>query len=158
MKKPALFFLQFFILLFGFVILTALIRLPLTEGRAVNLDLVQIYTDLFILYVYTASIPFFVAFFLAFQLLEYSRKSSLFSLAAVEAIKRIRYCIIVFSLFTFLAGIFILVFNDKEDDTAGFISLCIITILLSTLVAITASVFEKKVRKGIDLKSKISIH
>ncbi|HBS53057.1 MAG TPA: DUF2975 domain-containing protein [Flavobacterium sp.] len=158
MKKPALFFLQFFILLFGFVILTALIRLPLTEGRAVNLDLVQIYTDLFILYVYTASIPFFVAFFLAFQLLEYSRKSSLFSLAAVEAIKRIRYCIIVFSLFTFLAGIFILVFNDKEDDPAGFISLCIITILLSTLVAITASVFEKKVRKGIDLKSKISIH
>jgi hypothetical protein len=95
---------------------------------------------------------------LAFQLLGYSRKSSLFSLAAVEAIKRIRYCIIVFSLFTFLAGIFILVFHDKEDDPAGFISLCIITILLSTLVAITASVFEKKVRKGIDLKSKISIH
>lgn len=156
MKKPALFFLQFFILLFGFVILTALIRLPLTEGRAVNLDLVQIYTDPFILYVYTASIPFFVALFLAFHLLGYSRKSSLFSLAA--AIKRIRYCIIVFSLFTFLAGIFILVFHDKEDDPAGFISLCIITILLSTLVAITASVFEKKVRKGIDLKSKISIH
>jgi uncharacterized membrane protein len=102
MKKPPLFFLQFFILLFGFVILTALIRLPLTEGRAVNLDLVQIYTDPFILYVYTASIPFFVALFLAFQLLGYSRKSSLFSLAAVEAIKRIRYCIIVFSLFTFL--------------------------------------------------------
>ena len=154
MKKPALFFLQFFILLFGFVKLTALIRLPLTEGRAVNLDLVQIYTDLFILYVYTASIPFFVALFLAFQLVRYSRKSSLFSLAAVEAIKRIRYCIIVFSLFTFLAGIFILVFHDKEDDPAGFISLCIFTILLSTLVAITASVFEKKVRKGIDLKSK----
>jgi hypothetical protein len=91
---------------------------------------------------------------LAFHLLGYSRKSSLFSLAAVEAIKRIRYCIIVFSLFTFLAGIFILVFHDKEDDPAGFISLCIFTILLSTLVAITASVFEKKVRKGIDLKSK----
>ena len=158
MKKPALFFLQFFILLFGFVILTALIRLPLTEGRAVNLDLVQIYTDPFIVYAYTASIPFFVALFLAFQLVRYSRKSSLFSLAAVEAIKRIRYCIIVFSLFTFLAGIFILVFHDKEDDPAGFISLCIFTILLSTLVAITASVFEKKVRKGIDLKSKISIH
>lgn len=154
MKKPALFFLQFFILLFGFVILTALIRLPLTEGRAVNLDLVQIYTDPFIVYAYTASIPFFVALFLAFQLVRYSRKSSLFSLAAVEAIKRIRYCIIVFSLFTFLAGIFILVFHDKEDDPAGFISLCIFTILLSTLVAITASVFEKKVRKGIDLKSK----
>jgi hypothetical protein len=154
MKKTSIYFLQSAILLFGFVILAVLIRLPLTEGRAVNLDLFHIYTDPFILFVYAASIPFVYTLFMAFKLLRYIGQSQLYSLDAIAAVMNIRYCVIVFSIFTFTAGVLILIFHDKEDDPAGFISLCIITILLSIVVAIMASLFEKKIRKAIDLKSK----
>jgi ABC-type transport system involved in cytochrome c biogenesis permease subunit len=91
---------------------------------------------------------------MAFKLLRYIGQSQLYSLDAIAVVTNIRYCVIVFSIFTFTAGVLILIFHDKEDDPAGFISLCIITILLSILVAIMASLFEKKIRKAIDLKSK----
>lgn len=138
------------------MILAALIKLPLTEGRAVNLDLFHIYTDPFILYGYATSIPFFLALFMAFKLLKYIGQSQLYSLDAIAAVMNIRYCVIVFSIFTFTAGVLILIFHDQEDDSAGFIFLCIITILLSIFVATIASLLENKIRKVIELKSKIA--
>jgi hypothetical protein len=154
MKKGAIYLLQFAVLLLGFVVLAALIRLPLTEGRAINLDLFHIYTDPFILYGYATSIPFFFALFMAFKLLTYIEQSQLYSLDAIAAVIKIRYCVIVFSIFTFIAGVLIVLFHDKEDDPAGFISLCIMTIMLSIFVAIMAFLFEKKIRKAIALKTK----
>ncbi|MEZ4827762.1 MAG: DUF2975 domain-containing protein, partial [Bacteroidia bacterium] len=61
MKRTSIIFLQAVVVLVSMVALAILIRCPLTEGRAVNLDLFSIYADPFILYGYAASIPFFVA-------------------------------------------------------------------------------------------------
>ena len=69
MKRIPTLFLQAAIVLIGLVVLAALIGLPLTEGRAKNLDLLSVYADPFILYGYTASIAFFVALYKAFKLL-----------------------------------------------------------------------------------------
>ena len=52
MKQISIVFLQAVIVLIGMVILAILIWLPLTEGRATNLDLFTIYADKFILYGY----------------------------------------------------------------------------------------------------------
>jgi hypothetical protein len=131
------------------VILSFLIRIPLTEGRAVNLDLYHIYADPFILFGYIASIPFFVALYKGFKILGYYGQNKIFSLIAVTELKIIKYCAILFSIFILSAGIFIILFHNKEDDPAGFISLCILTAFLSIVVAGIAGVFEKKLRKGI---------
>lgn len=152
MKKTSIFFLRFVILLFGFVVFTLLIRLPLTEGRAVNLDLFHIYADPFILYGYVTSIPFFFVLFMAFKILGYIGKSKLFSLDAVGALKGLKYSAVLFSIFTFTAGVWIKLFHSKEEDPAGFISLCILTTFLSIIVATAASVFEKNLQQAIDLK------
>jgi hypothetical protein len=152
-KRATIFFLQCAILLFGFVILAVLIRFPLNEGRAANLALFHIYTDPFILFGYATSIPLFVALVMVFKLLGYIGQSKLFSSAAVGTLKRLRYCAILFSIFTFTAGIFIKLFHNIEDDPAGFISLCILTIFLFIIIGTTASVFEKNLQKAIDLKS-----
>ena len=71
MKRVSIVFLQTVIVLIGIVTLVLLIWFPLIEGRATNLDLVNIYLDMFILYGYTTSIPFFVALYNAFKLLAY---------------------------------------------------------------------------------------
>jgi len=149
MKRTTIILLQSLIIIFGIVILSFLIRVPLTEGRAVNLDLYHIYADPFILFGYIASIPFFVALYKGFKILGYYRQNKIFSLVAVRELKIIKYSAILFSIFILSAGIFIILFHNKEDDPAGFISLCILTTFLSIVVASVAGVFERKLQKEI---------
>ncbi len=79
MKKNSIIFLQIVIVLIGIVALAIMIRFPLTEGRATNLDLFSIYSDPFILYGYLASIAFFIAMYQAFKLLGYIGQNKVFS-------------------------------------------------------------------------------
>jgi len=85
MKKNSTIFLRVVIVLIGIVALTIMIRFPLTEGRAANLDLFSIYADPFILYGYAASIAFFVALYQAFKLLGYVGQNNIFSLSSARA-------------------------------------------------------------------------
>src|ERR1043166_3214860 len=127
MKRISTIFLQAVIVLIGIVAFAILIRFPLTEGRAANLDFFSIYSDPFILYGYAASILFFVALYKAFKLLGYIGQNKVFSSNAVGALKSIKYCAILLSIFIVMAGIFIRINHAKEDDPAGFIALCIVT-------------------------------
>ena len=88
MKKSSTVFLQVVIVLIGIVALAIMIRFPLTEGRAVNLDLFSIYSDPFIMYGYAASIPFFVALYQAYKLLGYIGQNKVFTLSSVRVFRR----------------------------------------------------------------------
>src|SRR3989344_1925111 len=107
MKKSSTIFLQVVIVLIGIVALVVMLRFPLTEGRAVNLDLFSIYSDPFILYGYLASIAFFVALYQAFKLLGYIGQNKVFSLSSVKALMTIKYCVIIQSILIVIAAIYI---------------------------------------------------
>ena len=130
-----------------------MIRFPLTEGRAENLDLFSIYADPFILYGYAASIPFFIALYKAFKLLRYIGQNKAFSLNSVRALSSIKYCAIVLSIFIVMAGLYLRIFHNKEDDPAGFLAMCIVTTFVSLVVATAVAVFEKILQNGMDIKS-----
>ena len=153
MKRISTVFLQAVIVLIGIVALAILIRIPLTEGRATNLDLFSIYFDSFILYGYAASIAFFVALYKAFKLLGYIGQNKVFSLNSVNTLKSIKYCAIVFSVLIVTAGLYIRIFHSKEDDPAGFLAICIVTTFASIVVATAAAIFEKLLQNAIDMKS-----
>ena len=153
MKKTSTIFLQGVIVLIGIVALAILIRFPLMEGRAANLDLVSIYTDPFILYGYGASIAFFVALYKAFKLLGYIGQNKVFSSNSVSALKSIKYCAIVLSILIAAAGLFIRISHDKEDDPAGFLAICILATFIAIVVATAAAIFEKILQNAIDMKS-----
>ena len=153
MKKISTIFLQTGIVLIGIVALAILIRFPLIEGRAANLDLFSIYADPFILYGYAVSIIFFVGLYKAFKLLGYIGQNKTFSSNSVGALKSIKYCAIALSILIVTAGILIILFHDKEDDPAGFLALCIVTTFASIVVATVATKFEKILQNGIDMKS-----
>ena len=153
MKRISIVFLQTVIVLIGIVALAILIRFPLTEGRAANLDFFSIYSDPFILYGYAVSIPFFIALFKAFKLLGYIRQNKVFSSNSVKTLKSIKYCAIVLSILIVLAGLYIRLFHNKEDDPAGFLAICIVTTFVSIVVATAAAIFEKILQNAIDMKS-----
>lgn len=153
MKKSSTLFLQAVLVLIGLVTLAVMIRFPLTEGRAVNLDLFSIYADPFIIYAYLASIPFYVALYQAFKLLRYIGRNEVFSLSSVMALRNIKYCAIILSGSIVMAGLYIRMFHAKEDDPAGFLALCIITTFISIVVATAAAVFEKTLQSAVEMKS-----
>jgi hypothetical protein len=152
MKRTSIMFLQAVVVVIGILALVVLIRLPLTEGRATNLDLFGIYSDPFILYGYAASIVFFVALYKAFKLLGYIGQNKVFSSSSVKTLKSIKYCAIVLSIFIVSAGLYIRLFHNKEDDPAGFLALCILTTFVSIVVATAAAIFEKILQNALDMK------
>lgn len=153
MKRISIIFLQVVIVLIGLVSLAILIRLPLSEGRATNLDLFSIYLDPFILYGYAASIAFFIALYKAFKFLGYIGQNKVFSSISVKTLKSIRYCALVLSILIALAGLYIKLFHNKEDDPAGFLAVCMVTTFVSIVVATSAGIFEKILLNAIDRKS-----
>lgn len=153
MKSTSIFFLQGVIVLIGIVALALLIVFPTTEGRAVGLNLIQIYTDPFILYGYAASVAFFVALYKAFRLLGYIRRNNVFSLSSVKALKGIKYCAIILGVAIVLAGLYVRFSGPGNDDSAGFLVLCMITTFVAIVVATAAAVFEKILQSAVDMKS-----
>jgi hypothetical protein len=153
MKRISIIFLQAVIVLIGIVALAILIRFPLIEGRAANLDLFSIYFDPFILYGYATSIAFFVALYKAFKLLGYIGQNKVFSSNAVKTLKSIKYCAIVLSVLIVAAALYIRTSHNKEDDPAGFLAICIVTTFVSVVVATAAAIFEKILQNAIDMKS-----
>ena len=153
MKIISIIFLQAVIVLICIVALAILIWLPLTEGRAVNLDLFSIYSDPFILYGYASSIVFFVAFYKAFKLLGYVGKNKLFSLNSLRTLRSIKYCAIILSILIVLAGLYIRIFHDKDDDPAGFLGMCIVTTFISIVVATVIAVLEKILQNVVEMKT-----
>lgn len=153
MKKASILFLQGVILLIVIVAIGILIRFPSTEGRAKNLDTFSIYTDPFILYGYTISIPFFVALYNTLKLLRLISQNNAFTRNALIRLRKIKYCLIILSSLILFAGLYIRLFHHKNDDPAGFLALCILTTFITLIVFTAVSVFEKIVENGVDIKS-----
>lgn len=153
MKKASIVFLQAVVMLIGLVVLALLIWLPLTEGRATNLDLISIYSDKFILYGYAASIAFFVVLYKAFRLLGYIAQNKVFSSNSIKALRDIRNCAIILSVLIVAAGLYVRIFHSKDDDPAGFMVVCMVTTFTSIVVATAAAIFEKILQNALDMKS-----
>jgi hypothetical protein len=153
MKKTSIIFLQAVVVLICIVTLTILIWFPLTEGRATNLDLISIYLDPLILYAYISSIAFFIALYHAFILLGYIGQNKVFDFKSVKALKSIKYCAIALSIMIVIAGVYVRIFHNKDDDPAGFIAICILTTFISIVIATAAAIFEKILQNAVDMKS-----
>ena len=148
MKKSSTLLLQGVIALIGIMVLVIMIWVPMTEGRATNLNLFSIYSDPFILYGYVASIPFFIALYNVFKLLRYIGKSKASSLNSLRSLRSIKYCAIILSILIVMAGLYIKIFHNKQDDPVGFLAMCIVTTFISLAVATAVVVFEKKLQNA----------
>jgi hypothetical protein len=82
MKRSSTIFLQIVIVLIGIGALALMLWEPHIEGRNAHATLFEIYfKDPFLAYAYIASIPFFIALYQAFKVLEYVRQNKTFSQA-----------------------------------------------------------------------------
>lgn len=152
MKKGSTLFLKFVLCLIAAGVLAGLMWFPQTEGAAQNLDLISIYTNPFILYIYMGSIPFFVGLYQAFKLLNLIDANQAFSKAAVTTLKNMKLASLSLIGFIVLALVFIRFFA-QGDDPAGPTALGIVVSFGVAVIATAAAVFEKLFQNAVDIKS-----
>ncbi|MDQ5889779.1 MAG: hypothetical protein QG609_272 [Patescibacteria group bacterium] len=153
MKRSSAIFIQAIIVLVGVIALFLMVRLPLTEGRAVNLSLFNIYSDPLIIYAYIASIPFFIGLYQVFKLLGRIGQNKVFSLKSVTYLRNIKYCAITLNILIVMAGLYIRAFHAAGDDPAGFLAMCIVATFIFVVIAAGSSFFERVERNVVDNKA-----
>ncbi len=152
MNRGSTFFLKGVLLLLGLGTLAGMVWFPHAEGRAANLDLISMYTDPFILYLYVASLPFFVGLFQAFKLLNFIDANKAFSQDAVNTLKNMKYATV-----TLIGGIVLalmyLRFFVRGEDPAGPMAVGMLAAFAAAVIATAAAVFEKLFQNAVDIKS-----
>ena len=152
MKRGSILFLRAVILLVGVGVLAGLLWEPRVEGRNVNADLVTIYfRDPFLAYAYVGSLPFFFGLYQAFKLLGYVGQGQAFSPAAVEALRRIKYCAL--AVIGFIVGGEAYILLGVSDDRAGGVAMGIFAGFVCVATATAAAVLERVLQSAVDLKS-----
>jgi hypothetical protein len=155
MKRSSTLFLKLIIWLLAIGVLVGMFWFPQTEGRAADLDLISIYADPLIIYVYLASIPFFVGLYQAIKLLNLIDANKAFSQAAVNTLKNMKLASLSLIGLIILALLYIrfLAPLGVDDDPAGPTMLGIVVSLAFGVIAIAAGVFQKLFQNAVDLKS-----
>jgi hypothetical protein len=151
-KRSSTAFLQTVIVLIGIGALALMLWEPHLEGRNAHATPFEIYfKDPFLAYAYVASIPFFTALYQAFKVLRYAGQNKVFSQAAVNALRTIKFC--AMAIIGFVAvGEVIIMFNDS-DDRAGGVAMGILIAFSSVIIAAAAATFERILQNAVDLKS-----
>lgn len=152
MNRRSTLFLKIVILLIAVGTLAGLIRFPQTEGRAVHLDLISIYTNPFIVYIYIGSLAFLLGLYQAFKLLNIIDGNKTFSQDAVTTLKNMKFASL--SLIGFIAvALFYIRFFVHGDDPAGPTMLGISLALAFGVIATAAGIFQKLLQNAVNLKS-----
>ena len=157
-QRLSIIFLQAVLIVIGIGTLAFLLVEPHFEGRNVNATLFAIYfNDPFLAYVYLGSIPAFVALYQAFKVLGYARSNTVFSRAAVNALRAIQYCMLLTAGAIVLADGFLMLAAHGEDDPAGAVMLGIIATGISLVIAAGAAVLESILKNAVAMKSKLDV-
>lgn len=155
MKKSSILLLQIGTLLLGIGTVVFLLWEPHLEGRNVNSSVVAIYfKDPFLVYVYIASIFFFVGLYHVYKLLNYLEKHKIFSQQSVYSLQKIKYCALTLVAFIIGAeGYFFWVQRRVEEDIAGGVMLGLVAIGICCIIAAIAAVLESILQRAVDMKS-----
>ena len=105
----------------------------------------------FLISMYISTIPFFIALFHTFKLLEYIERKKSFSQLSIKALQYIKYSAVVFSAI-YLIYLPFFFFLAQSDDAPGVAALGLIITLLPISIAIFTSLRQKVIHNQIDKK------
>lgn len=151
MKSSSTVFLQAIIVLIGIGAFAFMIWEPRVEGVNAHATSFQMYFNLFVMYAFIGSIPFFAALYHAFKVLGYIRQNKTFSQATVNSLRTIKYCALILIGFVALSVIF-MIGGDREDRPAG-LFMRILVSFPSIIVATVAALSERILQNAVDMKS-----
>ncbi|MEK5040389.1 DUF2975 domain-containing protein [Sporosarcina sp. FSL K6-3457] len=99
-----------------------------------------------------SAIPFFIALYQAFKLLNYIDKNQSFSELSVTALKNIKFCAITISGLYMIILPFVFLVADL-DDAPGLVIVGMIPVFASMVIAVFAAVLQRLLQEAIHIKS-----
>jgi len=152
MERVSTLFLKITLFVFAIPILAAcVLGLPQLIDEFSDYDQMWVYLPVIIV-LYAAAVPYFIALYQAFGLLNYIDKSIAFSELSVTALKRIKYCAIAIGCL--IAAILpCLYLIAQEEDAPGLLVIGMAIAFASFVIAFFAAVLQKLLRSAIDIKS-----
>ncbi|OHW63348.1 hypothetical protein EUAN_02120 [Andreesenia angusta] len=99
-----------------------------------------------------SAVPFFIALFKAFRLLNYIDRDLAFSKLSVDALKSIKLCAAVISGLYFVSMPFFYILGEL-DDAPGVILMGMTLTFASAVVAVFAAVLQRLLEEAVYLKS-----
>ena len=152
-KQGSTTFLKVIIFLAGIGVLALCIWLPVIAVRDASVHPETAYFLIpFLVCAYGFCIAFSVALYQAFKLLTYIEKNNAFSELSLKSLRVIKNCAFTV-IFLFLLGIVSLMVLAKTtgDDAAGPISLSLMGILVTSIVAAFISVLQIPIKNSLDV-------
>jgi DUF2975 family protein len=101
---------------------------------------------------YLTAIPFFIALYQAFRLLISIDTGAAFSLDAVQALRRIKYCGIAMGIL-YMAGMPLVFQIAEADDAPGLVVFGMLFTAAPIVIAVFAAILQKLTQHAIDIKS-----
>ncbi len=148
MKRQSTIFLRVVLALIGATVLVLCVYvLPRIIG---SIDLGGY--DPILLGMYVPAIPFFIALYQAWKLLNYIDQNQAFSTLSVATLKNIKYCGIAIAML-YGAGMPWIVRVADKDDAPGVVAIGLVIIFASIVIAAFAAVLKKILQDALELKS-----
>lgn len=101
---------------------------------------------------YLSTIPFFIALYQTFQLLNYIDRNNAFSERSVRTLRNIKHCAIGVSCLYVLSMPFLFLVGDR-DDAPGVVLIGMVLIFAPVVIAVFAAVLQKLLTNALEIKS-----
>ena len=152
MKKYSTLFLRLTVILIGLPVLAAgILSLIMMFRGEINLEYKNILYPILI-GLYGSMIPFYIALFNAFKLLNYIDNNKAFSKLSVDALKHIKYSANLISLIYILMMPFLFLLGDK-DDAPGVVFFGLVFLFASIVISFFAAVLQRLLQDAIEIKT-----
>lgn len=148
-------FLKVIIFLAGIAVLALCIWLPEIAIRDAKVHPDTAYFLIpFLVCAYGFCIAFSVALYQAYKLLTYIEKNNAFSELSLKSLKIIKKCAftVIFFILLGIVSLRVLAKVTGGDDAAGPISLCLMGILATSIIAAIVDVLQKPLKNILELK------
>jgi hypothetical protein len=156
-KRGSTAFLKVIIFLAGIAVLALCIWLPEIAVRDARVHPDTAYFLIpFLVCAYGFCVAFSVALYQAYKLLTYIEKNNAFSELSIKSLKIIKKCAftVIFLILLGIISLKVLAKVTESDDVAGPISLCLMGILATSIIAAIVDALQKPLKNAPDIKSK----
>ncbi|NYF23624.1 DUF2975 domain-containing protein [Sporosarcina sp. JAI121] len=154
MKRGSTNFLKIAVIFLGIPILALCIfGLPILAKEATesNSEFTYVLYGIIIV-MYVSAIPYFIALYQAFKLLNYIDKNKAFAEISVKALKNIKFSAITISGIYVIGLPFFFIFAEL-DDAPGVVLIGMLFIFAPMVIAVFAAVLQRLLKEAITIKS-----
>jgi len=154
MERGSTLFLKIAVILMGLPVLAVCIFI-VPQVASFGAELYPEFTIIrYLLYIimYGAAIPYYIALYQAFRLLNYIDNNNAFSQKSVEALKKIKYSANTMSIL-YVVGMPLFYLIAERDDAPGIILIAAVFVFAPLVIAVFAAVLQRLLQEAINIKS-----